>query len=175
MFVRKFAIAVAAAAVMISAPAPAQQPATPIPAPTTASAAVPDGGMPIFVRPETAAQRLERIGTAEDPGMDPDLNKHFWRFGHSFHIARFERRLAAYDAPDANFVRPLAMVNFSYEIYQQNDKYVWCWMPDVEPATMAEEATAKLAQTSRFNDMEIAYFARIRPDGPEPGRRLGYR
>src|SRR5437867_4021614 len=135
MFVRKFSIAVAAIAA-ITAPAALAQNAT-VPAPATSaapqlSATMPDGGMPQFIRPETPEQRLARLGTAEDPGLDPDPNKHYWRFGNSFHIQRYERRLAVYDATDANYVRPLGMVNFAFEIYQQNEKWVWVWIQDID-------------------------------------------
>src|SRR5216110_3246927 len=121
MLVRRFSIAVAAAALMTAAVALAQ-PATPKQATESAaqvSAAMPDGGIPQFLRAETPEQRKARLGTAQDPGLDPDPNKHFWRFGKSYHIGRYERRWAVYDASDANFVRPVGMVNFAYEIYQQ--------------------------------------------------------
>src|ERR1700737_2111182 len=70
--------------------------APPAPALASASQKVPDGGAPVYIRPETAEQRKARLGT-EDPGTDPDPGKHFWRFGKSYHIERFERRFAAYD------------------------------------------------------------------------------
>ena len=54
---------------------------------------------------------------------------------------------AVYDAQDGNYVRPLGMVNFPYEIYQQNDKYVWCWMPDVDATQMKAEVTATTHRT----------------------------
>ena len=126
MVVRKFSIAVAAAAVMTGAVALAQ-PATPTP--STGSVAqvsppVPDGGVPQFIRAESPEQRKARLGTAEDPGLNPDPSKHYWRFGKSYHISKSDRHLAVYDASDANFVRPLGMVNFAYEIYQQNERYL---------------------------------------------------
>jgi hypothetical protein len=30
-------------------------------------------------------------------------------------------------------VRPLAMINFSDELYQENEKYVWVWQEEVPP------------------------------------------
>ena len=154
MLVRRFSIAVVASAVMAAAVVSAQTPAPSAGAgPAQVSAAVPDGGVPEFVRPETPEQRKLRLGTAEDPGPDPDPAKHFWRYGNSFHISKFERRLATYDSSDANFVRPLGMVNFSYELYQQNEKYVWCWMPDLDPVKVERGYAAlgrlelQLAQT----------------------------
>ena len=165
MLLRKFWIAVAAAAMTVPA-AVAQTAVTSAPAtdaPPQLSAAAPDGGIPEFVRPETPEQRKERIGTAEDPGLDPDPGKHFWRFGASYHINKYERRLAVYDAHDANYVRPMGMVNFSYEIYQQNQKYIWCWMPDVDMTQTAGAPPAQPAPSARYKEGDIAYFARIRP------------
>ncbi|MEO6259959.1 MAG: VCBS repeat-containing protein, partial [Thermoanaerobaculia bacterium] len=118
--------------------------------------------MPVYIRPETAQQRSARLGTAEDPGMDPDENKHFWRFGHSYHITRYERRWAAYDQPDPSFVRPLALVNFAMEIYQQNDKWLWVWALDPE-AEDVTHAAAEAPPVSRFKPDHIAFFERIRP------------
>src|SRR5437588_845674 len=169
MVVRRFSIAVAAAAAMTSAVVVAQNTAAPASAPVKAAtvqapATAPDGGMPAFLRPETPEQRHARIGTAEDPGLDPDPTKHFWRFGSSFHINKFERRNAIYDTSDKNYVRPLGMVNFAYEVYQQNDKYVWCWMPDID-TKMVEEAdkAMKTPTSSRYKEQDIAFFAKIRP------------
>jgi hypothetical protein len=63
-------------------------------------------------------------------------------------------------------VRPLAMVNFAYEIYQQNDKYVWVWIPDPEPQKTAADGTPVApvvpVAKSRFNDLEIKFFEKSR-------------
>ena len=83
-----------------AAAAAPQQTATPA-ATTTAAAAdaqqTPDGGVPSYIKPETPEERRLRLGTPDDPGIDPDPNKKFWRFGRPFHISKYERRLAAYD------------------------------------------------------------------------------
>src|ERR1051326_8324592 len=101
---------------------------------TTALAqSAPEGGEPKYIRPETPQQRKDRLGTAEDPGPNPDQTKHYWRYGHSFHIERFDRQWANYDNVEPGFVKPFAFVNVVKEIYQQNDKYVWVWMQDVTP------------------------------------------
>src|SRR5688572_13830850 len=112
--------------------APQQDAAKTASAPTVAPASVPDGGMPTYIREETPERRMARLGTPEDPGIDPDPKKKWGRFGHVYHISKYERRLAVYDV-DLGFVRPLGMVNFGYEIYQQNDKYVWVWIPEPLP------------------------------------------
>lgn len=123
---------------------------------------VPEGGMPTYIRPETPAQRKARLGTAEDPGMDPDPSKHFWRFGKSQHISKYERRWAAYDTGDPSLVRPLAMANFSFEIYQQNEKYVWVWAVDPDPSAPPPVEPDMPATSTRWKPDHIAYFKRIR-------------
>ncbi|MGZ7078949.1 MAG: FG-GAP repeat domain-containing protein [Thermoanaerobaculia bacterium] len=131
-------------------------------APAAASASsVPDGGEPVFIRPETAEQRKARIGSAEDPGSNPDPSKHFWRFGKSEHIERFERRFAAYDQEEG-YVRPMAMVNIAKEIYQQNDKYVWVWIIDPESYPTVEAAAPP--PKTRFNKETIKFLTSIRGD-----------
>ncbi len=134
--------------------------APPAPPAAAASQKAPDGGVPAYIQPETPEQRKARLGTAEDPGLNPDPGKSFWRFGKSYHIERFERRFAAYDA-EPGFVRPLAMVNFAKEIYQQNDKYVWVWMLDPESVAAA---VAAVQPTSRFNKETIKFLKSIRGD-----------
>lgn len=145
--------------------APQQDAAKPAAAPAVAPASpVPDGGMPAYIREETPERRMARLGTPEDPGIDPDPKKKFGRFGHVYHISKYERRLAVYDA-DLGFVRPLGMVNFAYEIYQQNDKYVWVWMPEPLPAEkVAEDA---LVAQQQYNEDTLNYFRRIRPQFAE--------
>jgi hypothetical protein len=145
----------------------AQTPAKPVPtaAPQTAAtpstATVPDGGIPAWIRPETPERRMERLGTHTDPGINPDPSVHFWRFGKSYHIERFDRKWAAYDAGDNN-VRPMANVNFAFEIYQQNEKYVWVWVTDPEPqdAVVAPPATVP---ASRYSESDLKFFNILRP------------
>src|SRR5947209_10476115 len=140
MFEKRFVPGPFVAALLCAAMASAQNPAPPqTTAPTTSASSqeVPDGGMPTYIHPETAEQRRARLGTPEDPGINPDPNKHYWRFGHSFHIDKFDRKWAAYDQPDPNFIRPFAQVNIAKELYQQNEKWVWVWIADPAPAEEA--------------------------------------
>jgi hypothetical protein len=159
MLVRKMLVAICAAALQSSA-----QQTTPPPATTTAAAAQIPGGTPAYIHPETPQHRKDRLGTTEDPGTNPDPTKHYWRYGRSQHIERFERKWAAYDQPDG-YVRPMAMVNLAYEIYQQNDNYVWCWITDVEkPAPgVAEEAIPP----NRYNQATLDFLKRVRPQYSE--------
>lgn len=119
---------------------------------------VPEGGMPSYIRAETPQQRMTRLGTPEDPGINPDLTRKWGRFGHVYHISRYERRLAVYDS-EPGTVRPLGMVNFAYEIYQQNDKYVWVWIPEAPPA----ERMAELAEPPvTMNEATQNYWKSVR-------------
>src|SRR6476469_8462346 len=116
---------------MTTTPAPKAQE---FPEPSAADAArcagkIPEGGVPNYIRVETDQQRKDRIGTNEDPGCDPDQTKEFWRFGKAYTIGRYERRFAAYDSPDPNYIRPFGPVFTTRELYQQNQQYVWVWEP----------------------------------------------
>ncbi len=146
-------------------------------APATAAAQEFDGGVPAFIREETPEQRKTRLGTPEDPGLDPDPKKKWWRFGREFFIEKYDRRWARYDR-EPGTVRPLGMVNFAYEIYQQNEKWVWVWMPvpptKEEIAATLEEIKAHESgelkaprRSAHFNEMHIEFFGRIRPQFSE--------
>lgn len=160
------ALSVLVASAAVAQPQSGTKAESPAPvAQTPATQATPDGGMPTFIRPETPEQRQLRLGTVEDPGIDPDPGKHFWRFGLSFHISKYERRLAAYDR-EPGTVRPLGMINIAYEIYQQNDKWVWVWIGDPPPAAempSAEETAVATAKASnQWSEAHINFFRRIR-------------
>src|SRR5216684_858662 len=169
MFDRKSILLTCAALASLTAAAFAQQPPTtakPAAPPQTTTAAagsseVPEGGMPAWIKPETPEHRRDRLGTAEDPGINPDPNKHWWRYGQEFTIARNERKWAAYDRGDG-MVRPFAMVNFAYEIYQQNDRFVWVWMP-VEPTPAANVPGAEAPPpSSKYLEGDIKFFEKTR-------------
>ena len=162
MFVKKVSAVLAAAAVIMATAALAQKPAAT--AAAQPSATVPEGGVPKYVRAETAEQRRVRLGTAEDPGLNPDPNVHYWRFGKSYHIGRFERQFAIYVPNEENMVRPLGMVNFAYEIYQQNEKYVWCWIEDIDEPKVQQTMAAEAARTSRFTPAELTMLGRMRSE-----------
>lgn len=159
MFVRKLMIVLCAAAAssVLAQPAPAPQPA-----PAAASAQAIEGGEPKYVRPETPEQRKERLGTAEDPGTNPDPAKKFWRFGRSQTIEKFDRKWASYDDVEPGFVRPFAYLNVQKEIYQQNDQYVWVWMPEMTPEELAAMTTPKV--TTKYTDKQVDYFKSMRTE-----------
>ena len=169
MFDRKLILATCVAAVTLTSAAFAQQtnaPAKPASAPqttTTPPADVPEGGMPTWIKAETPEHRRERLGTAEDPGINPTPGKHWWRFGKEFTIERFERKWAAYDREEGT-VRPYSMVNIAWEIYQQNDRYVWIWMPVEEPKVAETPGTPAEAPPSmgRYIAGDIAFLEKSR-------------
>ena len=132
--------------------------------PAAAAQQVPEGGMPEYIFPETPERRMARIGTVEDPGLDPDPTKLWHRFGKTYRIEKYERRLAAYDR-GPGLVRPIGMINFAYEIYQQNKDYVWIWIGVKEPTAAAETTDAPKAApapASQWAPEHIAFFKRIR-------------
>jgi hypothetical protein len=127
-----------------------------------------DGGAPSYVRPETPEQRRTRLGTAEDPGHNPDPKVEYWRFGHRYIIEKYDRKFAAYDAGPGQ-VRPFAMANFAYEIYQQNDKYVWVWMPLPDPQPEPTPGSRPLhdapaEKVSPFTKEQTDYLKKIAPE-----------
>lgn len=157
--IQKSFIAVSAGVLLYAGVVSAQEaPAAP-PAQTQAAEAQkePEGGMPAFVRAETPEERRLRLGT-EDPGLDPDPKKHFWRFGKSYHIEKFERKFASYDQP-AGFVRPWGFSSAIFEVYQQNERFVWVWVPD---PVAAEEPLPAVA-VDPLNDATYEFLARVRP------------
>src|SRR2546428_14082570 len=99
MFVRKLIMA-ACVALLWPATVSLAQTSAAQPAPVvTTTTDVPPGGMPVFIHPETDQQRKDRLGIQEDPGINPDPNKHYWRVGHFPHIERLGPKKAAYDQP----------------------------------------------------------------------------
>lgn len=128
------------------------------PAAATVSNAL-EGGVPRYIKPETPEERRARVGTAEDPGIDPDPETIFWRFGKPFTIYKVEKEFAKYmDQP--GWVRPLAQANFIREIYQENDKYIWVWTEVRDP-----EAEKKIEpEKSPWDDAAVKYFQELRSD-----------
>jgi hypothetical protein len=125
-----------------------------------------EGGAPRYIKPETPEERMARLDTnGEDPGLNPDPEKVWTRKGgRKFKIVRFERRWAKYDA-EPGYVRPLGMINFADEIYQENDKYVWVWME--EQAQTTEEEREEAVSNSKFFDIPkegIEYLEKVRDD-----------
>jgi hypothetical protein len=168
MLDKKLLIVTCAGVLVCAAAALAQTPAPQPPQSTTTAASpsltpVPEGGEVRYLRPETPEQRKKRLGTAEDPGSDPDPSKHFWRYGHSSHIEKFDRRWENYEGCEPGFVRPFGFVNLQREIYQLNDKWVWVWMPDRDP----EEPQAPPAPESRYNDEQLNYLQNLRSEFSE--------
>jgi hypothetical protein len=179
MFDRKFILATCVAAALMPA-AFAQTPTKPVAVPQPAAApsneTVPDGGMPAWIKPETPQQRNDRIGTHPDPGINPDPATHYWRFGKPYHIEKYDRKWAAYDREEGT-VRPMSNVNFAFEIYQQNEKYVWVWIGDPDPQEALQPVTP--VQSSRYSESDLKFFNVLRPqfsplDPPKNDRTIRF-
>jgi hypothetical protein len=128
----------------------------------TKAAAVQDGGVPRYIRPETPEQRRERLGTQDDPGPDPDPKTKWIRFGLTYTIQKFDKKwVRATDRP--GFVRPHPNLNLSDELYQENDKWVWVWIPESSKRRTAEERKAA-AQYKEYSPVALAYLEKIRND-----------
>jgi hypothetical protein len=125
-------------------------------------AGVPEGGVPEYVFPETPEQRAERLGTNEDPGINPDPERVWVRFGKKYKIRRYDREFARYLPETPKFVRPVGFVNFTFEIYQQNEKYVWVWIAELEPRKPREAKAPKAAKT--LPKETVDYMNMIRED-----------
>ena len=133
--------------------------------PTPASATEIDGGTPSYIKDETPEERRARVGD-DDPGLNPDPNKVYVRKGVRWKIERYDRRFAAYDR-GPGLVRPMANVNFALEIYQQNSKYVWVWMPTVEEIKEFAETAVDPLKASIYTEPQIAYLKRVAPEFEE--------
>jgi hypothetical protein len=151
----------------LAALAQTPQPKTPAAAATTTAAdAKKDGGTPKWVKPETPEQRAARLGTPEDPGLDPDPTKIFYRFGKRYHIEHTPRRWAEYKDVDEGLVRPYAMANFAFEIYQQNDETVWYWVQEPEPVKVEASDAQKGAEGAytNYTEPQIKYLKYLQPE-----------
>lgn len=164
MPVSKTSIAAAALALLSAVPLLAQ---TEKPAATTTAVTKPsemDGGAPQYLKPETAEERMKRLGTTEDPGPDPDTTKIWTRFGKQYHIEKFTRQWEAYDRVPEGWVRPLAQANVGFELYQRNAKYIWYWAP--EKSTI-EAATAPRSEKPKYTAEQLKYAEKLRAEFEE--------
>jgi hypothetical protein len=146
------------------APAQAQETKSAPAAPATTATEI-EGGTPRYVRPETPEQRKERLGTTEDPGLDPDPETVWMRFGKPYKIHKFERKWSK-TTEDPRYIRPFANVNFVEELYQENNKYVWVWIEevDVEAQKAEMEEAVRAAQYTQVSDEGVAYFENFRDE-----------
>lgn len=125
-------------------------------------AGVPEGGVPRYIHPETPEQRRDRLGTMEDPGLDPDPTTIYSRFGREFTIQKFPKKWAKY-TERPGFVRPLKNMNFVEELYQENEKFIWVWLLELPPPTSREERV-KAAAYRKLSDGEAEFLHGFRKE-----------
>lgn len=171
------AAALGVTATMVAAPADAPKKDAAKPAAKKIDPKTIDGGEPKWLKPETPKQRMARLGTTEDPGIDPDLTRVWKRFGKEFTISKYERRFAAYDQ-EFGWLRPVGFVFAKMELYQQNEKWVWVWEPVIKPEAPQPAAEAP-KPVSRWNDNTLRFFSRIRSeftplDPPDASRTVRF-
>ncbi len=162
-----------------SGASPAKDPVKPKVSLDAATAAT--GEIPAYIKDETHEQRMARLGTTEDPGVEPDGEKVWYRFGKLYKIERFDRRFANYQDVDYGFVKPFGFVNSHKEIYQQNKKWVWVWIEQKGPeaATGSEEAPLDESRYQKYNPEELDYFSNMRAEFaplevPASGRKVTF-
>ncbi|HYI10571.1 MAG TPA: VCBS repeat-containing protein [Thermoanaerobaculia bacterium] len=125
------------------------------------TSAVPDGGMPHWIRPETPEQRKERLSTQEDPGINPNEETIWWRFGKQYRIRKFDKKWSRYtDQP--GFVKPFAFANFTEELYQENEKWVWVWMEELEDVPPPTEEDVREANYRELDQTQVEFLESLR-------------
>lgn len=134
---------------------------------TAAHAEQIDGGVPTYIKPETPEERRTRVGPV-DPGLNPDEKTIFYRNAVAYHIAKFERKWAAFDQP-AGYVRPFAYTPFVYELYQQNKDWVWVWVKEPgqdQPPVAPTEATgaSSVKMYGAYTGDQIRYLTMMKPE-----------
>jgi hypothetical protein len=162
MSVRRFLGCVLSVFLLAQVPGDAQEATKQNAAPATASAAqqIPDGGMPHYIRPETPEQRKDRLGTQEDPGIDPDPTTEFFRFGTTATIHKVEKQWVK-PSTQPGWVRSHPSINIVEEVYQENDKWVWVWVPATPPKRTPEERRAEM-KTKQYSQVAVDYMKKIR-------------
>lgn len=124
-----------------------------------------EGGIPKYIKEETPEQRRARVGEV-DPGLNPDPKTIFHRMGKEWTIERHDKQWAAYDVPKG-FVRPRANLNFAYEIYQENEKYVWVWVKTVEQMMADVEERERKRNKPKFTPEQIEYVEGLKEEFTE--------
>jgi hypothetical protein len=160
--------AITVAAVPLAFAAGAQEAPAKGTTPAAASAAwdanaVPEGGMPRYIKEETPEQRRDRLGTTEDPGINPDPNRVWWRFGREWKIAKFEKRWSR-ETDRPGYIKPFAVMNFVEELYQQNEKFVWVWVLEVPPPKPLTDEELRASQYRKVDEADMKVIEALRPE-----------
>ncbi len=139
---------------------PTEKPATPAAAPAEI-----EGGTPAYVTPETPEQRAARVG-AVDPGLDPDPQHIFYRYGKRYHIEKFDnvRSRVILKPDDPSQGRPFGWANFYREVYQRNSRYTWFWFEEQSDVEAQEVQAQAVEQSGKWPEESLAYFRRTRSE-----------
>jgi hypothetical protein len=162
-----FAVTVFAVVPRAAAQEPPQPGVADIPMPSAGTPgwdknAVPEGGEPRYIRPETPEERQARVGTEEDPGINPDPKREWIRYGKSYNILRFVKRFSR-PTDQPGFVRPHGSVSFVEEVYQENQEYIWCWVEVPAPLPSRQERIA-MKQPKDVPNETIEYMKKVRDE-----------
>ena len=164
MSVRKFVSCVLTASVLAASPAPFAADAQEKPATQARAAAanpqVPEGGMPRYIKPETPEERQLRLSTQVDPGLDPDPEEIFNRFGKRYIIVKHEKRWVR-PTERPGFIKAPS-INSVEEIYQENNKYVWTWVEVVDPVEPPTEEEIRSSQYRPLSQEQIDFLEGLR-------------
>jgi hypothetical protein len=164
MSLRKFVSCVLSAVLLAASPVPfaahAQAKAASTKSAVTAKQEVPDGGMPRYIKPETPEERQLRLSTQVDPGINPDQDEIFHRFGKRYIIVRHDKRWVR-PTERPGFVKAPA-INSIEEVYQENDKYVWTWVEVIDPIEPPTEEEVRSAQYTVLGPEQIDFLESIR-------------
>lgn len=118
---------------------------------------------------ETSEERMKRIGMREDPGLDPDPEKLWSRYGKQYKILKFDRIQSSYDGLIPGWVRPMWAVNIEKEIYREDEKNVWVWMEIFELPTPEELGLVKVdgeqSQTYvEYTEEQLGFVRQLRDE-----------
>lgn len=164
-------------------PLAAQQTTTSAPETTQAASGLPEGAQrepdgtivlrsgrripPPLYQDDTPEKRMERFNIKEDPGLDPDPEKIWSRYGKTFKIQKFDRMNAAYDGElPPGWVRPMWAVNIPKEIYREDEKNLWVWMEIYEVLTPEEIGAVKVdadqsMKYTTYTDEQLGFIRQL--------------
>ncbi|HVT01803.1 MAG TPA: VCBS repeat-containing protein [Thermoanaerobaculia bacterium] len=107
---------------------------------------------------ETRSEELKRLGLAVDPGPDPDSAKVYFRYGHSYHIEKFPKKDTRALAVRPGWVRPSPFMGAETEVYQQDEKYVWVFIPEPKLRQVTKDPDGREMRVTPFTPEQVSYI-----------------